>query len=44
MKKYFVGLLSIFLVLASILGLQSKGTKDLRSGRSDRGSDPAMWV
>jgi hypothetical protein len=41
MKKVFIGLLSIFLVLASILGMQTKGTKDQRSGR---GSDPAMWV
>ncbi|MCX6567655.1 MAG: hypothetical protein NT147_01210 [Candidatus Aminicenantes bacterium] len=44
MKKYFIGLLSIFIVLASILGMQTKGMKDQRSGRSGRGSDPAMWV
>jgi hypothetical protein len=41
MKKYFIGLLSIFLVLASILGIQTRGMKDQRSGR---GSDPAMWL
>lgn len=44
MKKYFIGLLSAFILFASILGLQTKGMKDQRSGRSGRGSDPAMWV
>jgi len=47
MKKYFIGLLSVFLVLASILGMQTRGTKDQRSGQPGqpgRGSDPAMWV
>ncbi len=41
MKKYFIGLLSIFLLVASILGAQSKAPKGQRAGR---GSDPAMWV
>ena len=41
MKKYLIGLLSIFLMLVSILGMQTKATKGQRAGR---GSDPAMWV
>jgi len=44
MKKYFLGLLSILLLVASILGAQSKAPKDQRSGRPDCGSGPAMWV
>jgi hypothetical protein len=45
MKKYLIGLLSVFLVLASILGMQTKATKDQRSGRgSGRSAGPAMWV
>jgi hypothetical protein len=44
MKKYFLGFLSILLLVASILGAQLKAPKDRRSGRSDCGSGPAMWV
>ncbi len=45
MKKYLIGLLSIFFLVASILGAQSKGPKDRRSGgRSSCGSGPALWV
>jgi hypothetical protein len=42
MKKYFLGLLSIFLLVASILGAQSKVPKGQRSGRSNCGS--GLWV
>ncbi len=41
MKKYFIGLLSIFLLLASILGTQTKKPK---TERPERGSDLTMWV
>jgi len=41
MKKYFIGLLSIVLVLASILGAPSKEPK---AQRDKRDSGPAMWV
>ena len=44
MKKYFIGVMSIFLLLASILGMQTKGTKDQRSGRPNCGSGPALWI
>jgi len=41
MKKYLIGFLSIFLLVASIMGAQSKRPKDPRSGRD---TGPAMWV
>ncbi len=46
MKKYFFGLFSIFLIVASILGAQSKAPKshERASERSGRGSDPVLWV
>jgi hypothetical protein len=42
MKKYILGLLSIFLLFASILGAPSKPSKGQPSSRSDRGS--GLWV
>jgi hypothetical protein len=41
MKKYVIGFLSVFLLIASIMGAQSKRPKGARSGR-DSGS--AMWI
>jgi len=42
MKKYFLGLLSIVLLVASILGAQSKAPKDRRPGRSSCDSGPTL--
>jgi len=44
MKKFFLGLLSITLLIASILGAQSRPGKGHPASRSDRGSGPALWV
>ena len=44
MKKYIIGLLSVFVLFASIFGATSKGPRDRRSARSGNGSDWAMWV
>jgi hypothetical protein len=41
MKKYFIGFLSILLLLASIFGTQAKKPK---AQRPERGSDRTMWV
>jgi hypothetical protein len=41
MKKYLIGLLSIFLLIASIMGAQSRKPRSVRSGRE---SGPAMWI
>lgn len=42
MKKYIIGLFSIFILFASILGAPSKSPKGQPSSRSDRGS--GLWV
>jgi len=46
MKKYFIGLFSIVLLVASILGAQSKAPKSQERApeRSGRGSEPVLWV
>jgi len=44
MKKYLIGILSVFILVASIFGTLSKGPKDRRPVRSGNGPDPAMWV
>jgi len=44
MKKYVLGLLSIVLLVASILGAPSKSSKGQPSGHSGRDSGPALWV
>lgn len=48
MKKYFVGFLSVLLLIASILGAStsSKPARGRSSGRSagSGGSGPALWV
>ncbi len=44
MRKTFVGLLSIVLVLASVFGLSSRGPRARHDARSDRGADWALWV
>lgn len=44
MKKYILGLLSIVLLVASILGAPSKPQKGQPADRSGRGSGPALWV
>jgi hypothetical protein len=41
MKKYLIGLLSVFLLFASILGATSRRPKAPRTGRD---AGPTMWV
>jgi hypothetical protein len=44
MKKYLIGFLSAFLVLASVFGASSKGPRSPRTPDETSGPDRALWV
>jgi len=44
MKKLLIGFLSVVLLVTSVFGAASKGGRDRRPGRSNGGSDRALWV